>query len=349
MVDLTAKMSADGRLDWDVPAGKWMVLRMGYSLTSQKNGPAPPEATGYEVDKLSRKHIASYYDAYLAPVTEAMGPLLGKSLQYLLVDSWEAGMQNWSEEILGEFATRRGYDPRPFLPVLTGRVVDSTEVSERFLWDFRRTIADVLADVSLRAARGPAAQARPQALRRGGGRQLAHAPGRAPEQGARGHPHGRVLDAASRPGPPARTRHGRPRGRVGRPRLRQAAGGRRILHLVRAGVERRASRLKWLGDYYMSLGVNRFVIHTSVHQPFLDRRPGMTLGPFGQHFTRNNTWAEQSRGWISDLTRSSYLLQQGLFVGDLAYYYGEGVPASVTWATRRRPHPSRPPATPTTT
>ena len=112
MVDLTAKMGKDGRLDWDVPAGRWVVLRLGYSLTGAKNGPAPPEATGYEVDKLSRKHVAAYYDAYLAPITEAMGPLFGKSLQYLLVDSWEAGMQNWSEEILAEFATRRGYDAR---------------------------------------------------------------------------------------------------------------------------------------------------------------------------------------------------------------------------------------------
>ena len=89
------------------------------------------------------------------------------------------------------------------------------------------------------------------------------------------------------------------------------------------------SALKWVGDHFMAMGVNRFVIHTSVHQPFRDRRPGLTLGPFGQHYTRNNTWAEQSKAWISLLTRSSYLLQQGLFVGDLAYYYGEGAPASV--------------------
>ena len=87
----------------------------------------------------------------------------------------------------------------------------------------------------------------------------------------------------------------------------------------------------------MSLGVNRFVIHTSVHQPFRDRRPGITLGPFGQHYTRNNTWADQSRGWIADLARSSYLLQQGSFVGDLAYYYGEGAPASVYRGAKTTP------------
>jgi hypothetical protein len=146
VVDLTKRMAIDGRLDWDVPAGRWLVLRLGHSLTGQKNGPAPVEATGYEVNKLSSKHVRAYYRDFLAPVSEATGPLLGKSLQYLLVDSWEAGMQNWSEGILDEFVTRRGYDPRPYLPVLTGRVVESDDVSERFLWDFRRTIADVLAD-----------------------------------------------------------------------------------------------------------------------------------------------------------------------------------------------------------
>ena len=203
-------------------------------------------------------------------------------------------------------------------------------MSERFLWDFRRTIADVLADVPLRPARRAPAQARPEALRGGRGRELARcsrtrsrtraawtsrwaSSGRCFPGGATGPNTSRT---SARPPPPRTSTASRWWRRSPSPRS------------CRDGTTRRRA-LKWLGDYYMSLGVNRFVIHTSVHQPFLDRRPGMTLGPFGQHYTRNNTWAEQSRGWISDLTRSSYLLQQGLFVGDLAYYYGEGAPASV--------------------
>jgi (4-O-methyl)-D-glucuronate---lignin esterase len=342
VVDLTAKMGPDGRLDWDVPGGQWVVLRMGYSLTSQKNGPAPVEATGYEVDKLSRKHVASYYDAYLAPISEAMGPLLGKSLQYLLVDSWEAGMQNWSEEILAEFATRRGYDPKPYLPVLTGRVVDSSDVSERFLWDFRRTIADVLADYHYAM---PAELLRKRGLKLYGEAAGANSPmlQDALQNKARVDiPMGEFWTLL--PGQGHRPEHVTD--------IREAASAAHVYGkpLVAAesftsfvpGWNDAPSRLKWLGDYYMSLGVNRFVIHTSVHQPFLDRRPGMTLGPFGQHYTRHNTWAEQSRGWIADLTRSSYLLQQGLFVGDLAYYYGEGAPASVYVGDKTTPSPEPP-------
>jgi hypothetical protein len=102
------------------------------------------------------------------------------------------------------------------------------------------------------------------------------------------------------------------------------------------------SSLKWLGDHFMAMGVNRFVIHTSVHQPFADRAPGFTLGPFGQHYSRHNTWAEPSSAWISYLTRASYLLQQGLFVGDIAYFYGEGAPATVYQGPQTIPAPSPP-------
>jgi hypothetical protein len=342
VVDLTAKMGKDGRLDWDVPAGKWVVLRMGASLTGQKNGPAPPEATGYEVDKLSRRHIESYLRGFLDPVAEATGPYLGKSLRYLLVDSWEAGMQNWSEDMLGEFKARRGYDLQPYLPVLTGRVVDSTEISERFLWDFRRTIADMLADYHYAL---PAEYLGKRGLKVYGESAGTNSPmiqdalqnkGRAeipmgefwsiqPGETHRPAYVTDILEAAS-------AAHV-----YGKPLVASESFTSRV-----PGWNDPPSALKWLGDYFMTLGVNRFVIHTSVHQPFQDRRPGFTLGPFGQHYTRNNTWAEQSRGFISYLTRSSYLLQQGLFVGDLAYYYGEGAPATVYRGPNTSPSPQPP-------
>ena len=302
---------------------------MGASLTGQKNGPAPPEATGYEVDKLSRRHIESYLRGFLDPVAEATGPYFGKSLRYLLVDSWEAGMQNWSEDMLAEFSARRGYDAQPYLPVLTGRVVDSTEVSERFLWDFRRTIADMLADYHYAL---PAEYLGKRGLKVYGESAGTNSP--------------MIQDALQNKGraeiPMGEFWSIQP-GETHRPAyvtdIREAASAAHVYGKPLVASESFTSRvpgwndppsaLKWLGDYFMTLGVNRFVIHTSVHQPFADRRPGFTLGPFGQHYTRNNTWAEQSRGFISYLTRSSYLLQQGLFVGDLAYYYGEGAPASV--------------------
>jgi hypothetical protein len=144
--DLTSKMAKDGSLNWDVPAGKWTVLRMGYSLTGAKNRPATPAGLGYEADKLSRQHMEAYFRGYTDPIAQALGPLFGKGLRYIIMDSWEAGMQNWTDEMLSEFRQRRGYDPTPYLPALAGRVVESAEASDRFLWDFRRTLADMFAD-----------------------------------------------------------------------------------------------------------------------------------------------------------------------------------------------------------
>jgi hypothetical protein len=342
VVDLTSRMGKDGRLEWDVPEGRWVVLRMGYSLTGAKNNPAPREATGYEVDKLNPAHVESYLAGYLDPIAEAMGPLFGKSLRYLLIDSWEAGLQNWTEAMLEEFARRRGYDAKPYLPVLTGRVVDSADVSERFLWDFRRTIADMLAEYHY---------AKPaELLRRRGLKLYAEAAGTGSpmlqdalqNKGLVDIPMGEFWTLL--PGEGHRASHVTD--------VREAASAAHIYGKPLVATESftsfvpgwndTPSSLKWLGDHFMAMGVNLFVIHTSVHQPFVDRAPGFTLGPFGQHYSRHNTWAEQSKAWISYLTRASYLLQQGLFVGDIAYYYGEGAPATVYKGPQTTPAPAPP-------
>jgi (4-O-methyl)-D-glucuronate---lignin esterase len=144
VIDLTSKMKPDGTLDWDVPSGRWVILRLGYSLTGEKNHPASPEATGFEVDKLSARHVSNYVTTYVNMVSGAVGSYFGKSFRYFLMDNWEAGVENWTDDMIYEFQKRRGYDPTPYLPVLTGRIVDSSEVSDRSLWDFRRTIADLL-------------------------------------------------------------------------------------------------------------------------------------------------------------------------------------------------------------
>ena len=146
VIDLTSKMRPDGTLDWQVPAGKWTILRLGYSLTGEVNHPATPAATGLEVDKLSRKDVESYVEQYTKMISDVAGPYFGKSFQYFLMDSWEAGQENWTEQMMAEFRKRRGYDMTPYLPVLTGRVVGSAAASDAFLWDFRRTIADMLAE-----------------------------------------------------------------------------------------------------------------------------------------------------------------------------------------------------------
>lgn len=146
VIDLTSKMKPDGSLDWDAPSGHWTILRMGYALTGAKNRPSVPAGSGYEVDKLNADYVRQYFAGYVDPLQQHLGSLLGATTLYMTMDSWEAGMQNWTDEMIAQFTRRRGYDPRPYLPVLAGHVVESADVSDRFLWDFRRTLADMYAD-----------------------------------------------------------------------------------------------------------------------------------------------------------------------------------------------------------
>ena len=148
VVDLTSQMHPDGTLAWTPPAGRWVILRMGYSLLGITNHPASNEATGLEVDKLNRTYVKNYMDHYLDNYKGAVGAdMMGaRGVKFVITDSWEAGSQNWTDNMIAEFTKRRGYDPHPWLPVLTGHVVESAEASDRFLWDFRKTIADLTAD-----------------------------------------------------------------------------------------------------------------------------------------------------------------------------------------------------------
>src|SRR6266581_3759895 len=146
VIDLTSKISADGTLDWTPQEGRWMVLRFGYSLLGITNHPATPEATGLEVDKLDRRFVKDYFEKYLDSYKETVGvdEMGKKGIRYVINDSWEAGSQNWTDNMLAQFKKLRGYDATPWLPVLTGRVVGSAAASDRFLWDFRKTIADLI-------------------------------------------------------------------------------------------------------------------------------------------------------------------------------------------------------------
>jgi hypothetical protein len=325
VVDLTSKMQPDGTLDWTPPDGSWVVLRFGYSLTGKTNHPASPEATGLEVDKLSAPHVKAYFTNYLDQYKDATGGLMGKKgLQYMITDSWEAGVQNWTDSMRTEFIRRRGYDILPWLPALTGRVVESAEASDRFLWDFRKTIADLTAENHYD-------QLTTILHERGMGRY------------SESHEYGRSFISD---GMEVKRKADIPMSALWTP---NEVGGS-IATVYKADVRESASvahmygqnlvaaesmtsygspwawspeSLKPTADMELANGVNRFVISVSVHSPGNDKIPGLSLGPFGPWLNRHETWAEQAEPWITYLSRSSYLLQQGKFIADILYFYGE--------------------------
>ncbi len=332
VIDLTDRLRPDGALDWEAPEGKWTILRMGYSLTGAKNRPATPEGSGFEADKLSRRHMEAYIHGYFDPLEKALGPLFGKSLRYVMMDSWEAGTNNWTEEMRDQFARRRGYDPLPYLPALTGRVVGSAEISDRFLWDFRRTLADMWADNHYGTMS--------DRLRERGIGIYAEAAGVSLEM-----PEDTLLNKSKVEIPMGefwvRDLH---------PRLmylqdvRGAASashayGKRFVaaeSFTGGGFESPAT-LKAVADYWMAQGVNRLVFHTSAHQP-LDTKPGNAM--VGTHLHRNITWADHAAPFMAYLARSSFLLQQGLFVADIAYLLDEGAPSTPPiWGPGTQPAP----------
>ena len=336
VIDLTAKMQKDGTLDWTPPSGRWTVLRMGYSLTGITNHPASPEATGPEVDKLNAGYVKAYFTNYLDQYKDATGGMMGKrGLQYVVNDSWEAGTENWTNDMIPEFVKRRGYNPAPWMPVLTGRIVGSAADSDRFLWDFRRTLAELLAENHYGTL---SAELHARGMGQYG---ESHEEGRATiGDGMEMKRYDDVPMAAmwtQRPGVNAE-QYGY------NADIRESASVAHIWgqNLVAAESMTAASNpwgwspntLKPTADKELAEGLNRFVIHTSVHQPLIGKAPGLALGPFGQWFTRNETWAEQAQPWITYLGRSSYLLQQGRFVADIAYFYGEDSNVTAIFANK---------------
>jgi len=328
VIDLTGRMRADGTLDWTPPPGTWVVLRFGYSLLGITNHPATQEATGLEVDKLNAQYVADYMNGYLDTYRDTVGAeMMGRrGIRYVITDSWEAGAQNWTDKMIDEFTKSRGYDPRPWMPVLAGRIVESAQASDRFLWDLRRTIADLIADEHY-------GQVEASLKERGMGHY------------GESHESGRALIAdgmevkklddipmsamwVQKPG-------------VNKPRYgynaddRESASVAHIYGQNLAAAESMTScdpltawawspaTLKPTADQEFLNGINRIVIHESAHQPLVGKAPGVTLGPCGQWFNRNETWAEEARPWTTYLARNSLLLQQGRFAADVLYFYGE--------------------------
>jgi hypothetical protein len=324
-VDLTNAMAADGQLAWQVPAGNWTILRVGYTANGRKNHPAPAAGTGLECDKLSKEAAQAHWDGMMGKVLAALGPLAGDvkgGLNNVLIDSYEVGCQNWTQGFAKEFERRAGYDITPFLPAFTGRVVESPEVTERFLWDLRRVIADMFAE----NYSGKFAEMAHKA-----GLQYSVEPyGNAPSDDLQYGSYSDIPMSEFWAGRGANPGNAKLAASVAHVFGRKYVGAESFTASPEGGKwQHDPYSLKAQGDVVYCGGVNRIIYHRYAHQPWLDRFPGMTMGQWGTHFERTNTWWEQGRAWLLYQTRCQYLLQEGMFVADVCFYCGEDAPNSL--------------------
>jgi hypothetical protein len=344
IIDLTKNFdSSTGALNFDCAGKTYRVFRIGYSLTGHENGPAPAEATGLEIDKLDKKRIAEYLENFYQPLLESLEARGFDSsfIGGILSDSIESRAQNFSESLPEEFESRRGYSMLPWLLAMTGWVVDSVQSSDRFLYDLRLTISELVAECMYRLisefAHGKSARYYSEALE-------SHRPQLGDDLQMRSYadvPMG-AMWTWPEVGAPMQTY------------IADLKGASSVAHVygkTHTGCESFStfarpfvyspSTLKPVADLELTLGVTVFNIHSSPHQPDNVGGPGVTLAPtLGQVFTRNETWSESAKPWVDYLTRSCAALNIGSPVAQLLYFIGEEAPVTAIWGDREFEVPS---------
>lgn len=325
VLDITKHMTADGKLSWDAPAGDWIIHRTGMVPTGVTNNPGGPDGTGLEIDKMSKKHVATHFEEYIGKILKRISAEDRKTFKVVVQDSYESGGENFTDDFLAQFKERYGYDALPFLPTYFGEVVGSQEQSDRFLWDLRRLIADKVAYDYV-----------------GGFRELCHKHGLRTWLENYGHwgfpaeflQYGGQSDEVAGeywlPNP-----HPSWENDLGMIENRAASS---CAHIYGKNVvtsesntsggpafSRVPADAKQRTDKYFAEGVNSTLLHVYVHQPDLDRYPG-TNAWFGTEFNRNNSWFSHMDLFIDYVRRCNYLLQRGLNIADVAYFIGEDTP-----------------------
>lgn len=312
------EFSKNGVLDWEVPEGKWVIRRMAMLPTGVTNSPASPEATGPEIDKMSKKHVAFHFDAFIGDILKRIPEVDRKTFKVVVQDSYETGGQNWTDDMISVFKERYGYDPVPYLPVLEGTVVGNPDISDRFLWDLRRLIADRVSYDYV-----------------GGLRDVCHQHGLTTwleNYGHWGFP-GEFLQYGGQSDEIAGEFWSE--GSLGDIENRAASSCGHIYGKRRVWAESFTSggpafgrypyQMKQRGDRFFTEGINSSLLHVYIHQPFEDREPGLDAW-FGNEFNRKNTWFSQMDVFIGYLKRCNFMLQRGDYVADVAYFIGEDAP-----------------------
>jgi len=316
IIDLSDQLAADGVLNCTLPEGEWRIIYFGMITTGKKNHPAPSSATGLEVDKMSRTHLRHHFDSYIGMLLKQMTPEEKSALKGVTIDSYEVGSQNWTDGFAAEFEKRNGYHPINWLPVMTGTVIDSAKKSDQFLWDLRRTIADMIAENYV-----------------GGLRDLAHEHDMKlwlENYGHWGFPgdftiYGGYTDMVG-----GEFWSNRAHGPI---ECRAASSAAHIYGKHRTYAEAFTSSLdlsehpyvyKARGEEMFCRGINHFVLTLFVHQP-RDGMPGKNPW-FGNAFHRNTPWFNESRDWVNYLQRCHTMLQWGDPANDVLVYIGDFAP-----------------------
>ncbi|MFH5885474.1 glycosyl hydrolase [Halalkalibaculum sp. DA3122] len=322
IIDISDHLNKEGILEWSVPKGKWMILR----FVSRNNGnvtrPAPLPGVGFEADKFDSTALKNHLDNFLGKIFEKIEPLntQGKGgLKMLHMDSWEMGAQNWTQDFREEFEKRRGYDPLPYLPVYNGEIVGSLEESERFLWDLRMTSQDLIFDEHVKFIKK-------YAQKRGLGLSIEPYDMNPTSDLALG-------SFADVPMAEFWTNRFNSSFSVNEATSIAHVQGKKVVQAEAFTSDQEEKMLhhpasiKNQGDWAFSLGVNRLFYHTFVHKSLGDTlKPGMTMGPYGVHWDRGQTWWPMVADYHTYIARNSYMMQQGTNIADILYLTPEGVP-----------------------
>ncbi|MCR8557778.1 hypothetical protein KXD93_09005 [Mucilaginibacter sp. BJC16-A38] len=340
IVDLTDKLRADGHFEWNVPEGKWVILRTGYTLTGApwSKWHAYPEGDtfkggeGYEIDYLSKAALDDYF-AHLGKTVIEEAKKAGGHLDYLWSDSWECGKLTWTQDFPNQFNRFRGYDLKSYMPALAGYNVVDADVSSRFRDDFDRTIQDCIAENYYGHFEELCHENGMKVGNEAGG------PNDIPPQDVlKNFGHCDILSGEFWVNGNRNAPGGYNKSPMERLNLKQTATAAHMYGKTQAEAEAFTeqdkdathwslgpSDLKPYANDAFCEGINRFMLHQATCQPPSDGKPGYEFCA-GQHFTPNITWWEQSPAFFTYLSRCQFMLQQGKFVGDVCFYLGERPP-----------------------
>lgn len=321
ILDISSSLNGD-TISWDAPEGIWTIVRFGYTPIGISNHPSPDGGGGLECDKYSRTAYEYHFNHFFGNILKYLEPLGKNGLAGALIDSYEVGMQTWTSSFPEEFRNRRGYDIQKYLPALIGYIVDSPEISDRFLWDIRRTHSDMMVNnyygafAEICKQHGLKSYAEPYS----------------------GGPFDEIQAGSKLDVPMGEFWAGMDESNGVFYSVKLASSiahiyGKKIV--AAESFTGYPSQSKWQlhpyamkgqGDWMYTLGLNKFIFHVYAMQPHPTAKPGMTMGPWGWMHSRNNTWADYEINWITYIQRVQSILQTGTLVADLLYFVGEEVP-----------------------